>query len=81
MYNVIEIIFNFWHELFSALNDILLNNLNIDLKIINIDFYSNEISLFNYFNLIFTFITIIFVIYVTFKFFKYLYKVVVRLWY
>lgn len=81
MYNVFNIVFNFWDGLFTFLNNLFVGQLDVDLKTLTFEFYSNEISLYNYLVISFTIFTMLFIIYMTFKFFKMLYKVVSQLWY
>lgn len=81
MYGIVSIVYEFWLELFMSLNNLLTDGINLDLKLINVGFYSGDISLFNYLVLLATLLTLLFVIYLTYKFFVVLYKVVARLWY
>lgn len=80
MYQVISIIFEFWLELFSALNGYLLN-IGVDLEQLELTFYTGSISLYNYLILLATLLTVLFVVYLTYKFFVMLYRLVVRLWF
>lgn len=80
MYGVISIIFDFWHDLFEALNGHLFG-IGIDLEQIELTFYSGHISLYNYLVLLATLLTVLYVVYLTYKFFAMLYRLVSRLWY
>lgn len=80
MYQVISIIFQFWRDLIMALNGHLAG-IGIDLQQFELTFYTGSISLYNYLILLFTLLTVLFVIYITYKFFVFLYRLVVRLWY
>lgn len=81
MFDVINIIFVFWYDLMATLNNLLIDRMNFDLKVITFEFYANEISLYNYFVLLATLLTVLFVIYITYRFFRFLYRMVVRVWY
>lgn len=80
MYGVISIIFEFWLELFQALNG-QLRGIGVDLEQLELSFYGGHISLYNYLVLLATLLTVLFVVYITYKFFVFLYRLVVRMWF
>lgn len=80
MYGVISIIFDFWRGLFDALNGHL-SAIGVDLDQLELTFYTGSISLYNYLILLATLLTVFFVVYLTYRFFVFLYRLVVRLWY
>lgn len=80
MYGVISIIFDFWRDLFMALNG-QLAGIGVDMEQLELTFYTGSISLYNYLILLATLLTVLFVVYLTYKFFVMLYRLVVRLWF
>ncbi|MEM0174155.1 MAG: hypothetical protein QXI16_06600 [Sulfolobaceae archaeon] len=80
MFEVVSIILDFWRGLFDALNGHLLN-IGVDLEQLELTFYTGSISLYNYLILLATLLTVLFVVYLTYRFFVFLYRLVVRLWY
>lgn len=80
MYGVISIIFEFWRDLFASLNGHLVS-IGVDLKQLELSFYTGSISLYNYLILLTTLLTVLFVVYITYKFFVFLYGLVVRMWF
>ena len=80
MYQVVFIIFDFWRGLVEALNEYLLA-IGIDLEQVELSFYSGSVSLYNYLILLATLLTVLFVVYITYKFFVFLYRLVVRMWF
>lgn len=80
MFQVITIIFEFWRDLFMALNG-QLAGIGVNLEQLELTFYTGSISLYNYLILLATLLTVLFVVYLTYKFFVMLYRLVVRLWF
>lgn len=80
MYQVVSVIFDFWRDLFMALNG-QLAGIGVNLEQLELPLYDGHISLYNYLILLATLLTVLFVIYLTYKFFALLYKVVARLWF
>lgn len=80
MFQVITIIFEFWRDLFMALNG-QLAGIGVDLEQLELTFYTGSISLYNYLVFLATLLTVLFVVYLTYRFFVFLYRLVVRLWF